>query len=56
MNQGCSITYYKKHIAYFIHSLERRIIILLQEGLNENEISYQIEETKKNIFDKIFVL
>ena len=49
-----SLTNYKQNLFYFNISVEREFILCLNE--NCTSINQQIEETKKSLFEKIFIL
>ena len=54
IEKGNSLTMYNNKIAYYNSSLERKFVLIF-DNFNDS-ITDQIEDSKREIFDKIFIL
>lgn len=55
-NNVSAITKLKSYYVYYLNTCERKIVILLPENLNIQNLISNIDEIKKVLFDYIFVL
>jgi hypothetical protein len=53
-NKGSSLTFYNNKLAYFNSSLDRKFVMFYEDLYNS--ISQQIEDSKREVFDRIFIL
>jgi len=56
LNKNSCLTKLKNNYVYFLNTLERKVLILMNDNLNMTQLKNYITEIKKEKFDYIFVL